>query len=182
MSVRADAETLRQIPLFPRVLTLVFAISPALAQLLAWPLLAACGVGLAMGCVTRPPVEAAAQAASMRNPFRLRPALRFGLVFAGVTLVVRWVAANFGAGALFGTAAVAGLVDVDSITVSTAELASLQRIPMTTAGVAVLIALTANAVFKSGIALAGGSRVFGWRTAASLAAMIGAGAVVFALA
>lgn len=166
---------------FPRVLALTFAISPVVARSLMLPLLAACVMGLAIGCAVRPTVGAASQQVPLRNPFSLRSALRFGLVFAGVTLVVRAVAANFGAEALLGTAAVAGLVDVDSIVVSTAELASLSQIPAATAGMAVLIALAANAVFKSGLAIAGGTKLFGWRTAASMAVMIAAGAVVFAL-
>ena len=167
---------------FPRVLALVLAINPPLALTLLWPLLAASAVGLGIGCVVRPSVGADAPQVPLRNPFSLRSALRFGLVFAGVTLLVRAVTANFGAGALLGTAAVAGLIDVDSITVSTAELSSMNQIPAGTAGAAVLIALAANAVFKSGLAVLGGTSLFGWRTAASLAAMIAAGALVFALA
>jgi len=166
---------------FPRVLALVFAISAPLAQALAVPLLAASMVGLAIGCLGRPAVAAGPAAMRLRNPFSLRSALKFGAIFAGVTLLVRSVAANFGAGALLATAGVAGLIDVDSIVVSTTELLSLDKIGAATAGHAVLLAMAANAVFTSGLALAGGTRLFGWRTAASMAAMIATGAVVFAL-
>ena len=167
---------------FPRVLALVFAINPMLAQTLAWPLVAACATGLAIGCAVRPTVAAAASGVPLRNPFSLRSALRFGLIFAGTTLLVRAVAARYGAGALLTTAGIAGLVDVDSIAVSTSELSSLGQIPAATAGIAILLALAANAVFKGGIAMAGGTRLFGVRTALSLAAMIAAGALVFAFA
>ena len=167
---------------FPRVLALVYAISAPLAQVLLLPLLAACAVGLAIGCAVRPSVGAAPAAVPLRNPFSLRSALRFGLLFAGVTLLVRAVTAKFGVGALLATAGVAGLVDVDSIVVSTSEIASLRQIGFPTASQAVLLALASNAVFKAGLALLGGTRLFGWRTAAALAAMIAAAVLVFAFA
>jgi uncharacterized membrane protein (DUF4010 family) len=165
---------------FPRVLALIFAISAPLAQALAWPLLAAAATGLLIGCAVRPNVNAGPSDVPLRNPFSLRSALRFGLVFAAITLLVRAVAANFGAGALLTTAGIAGLVDVDSIVVSTSELLSLNQVNSTTAGYAIFLALAANAVFKAGIALSGGSPVFGLRVAASLAAMIATGAFLFA--
>lgn len=166
---------------FPRVLALVFAISASLARELAVPLAAACVVGLASGCLGRPAVAAEPTNVPLRNPFSLRSALRFGLVFAGITLLVRAVAANFGTSALMTTAGVAGLVDVDSIVVSTSELSSAGQVPMSTAGLAVMLALAANAVFKAGLALSGGSRPFGWRVASSLAGMIAVGAAALAL-
>jgi uncharacterized membrane protein (DUF4010 family) len=164
---------------FPRVLALVFAVSAPLAWQLLAPLAGMTLVGLIIGLLLAGGGSTeATPRMPLRNPFSLRSALRFGAIFAATTLLVRAVAAHFGSGALLATAGIAGLVDVDSMTVSSAELHSAGTLDGATASWAILLALAANAVFKAGIALAGGSRAFGVRMALTFAAMIAAGAVV----
>lgn len=177
-----QATTIANAIQFPRVLLLVYAISADLGHLLLLPLLTMSVVGLAIGSLIRADSSGSESPSQLvGNPFRVRPALRFGLLFAGITLLTRAVAANFGTALLKITAAIAGLLDVDAVTASNAELAASNQLDLGTASNTILIALAANALFKTGIAFAGGTRPFGWRTLGSFLAMVGAGAIVLAL-
>jgi uncharacterized membrane protein (DUF4010 family) len=57
-----------------------------------------------------------------RNPFELRHALAFGLVYALVLVVVKAAQVYIGSIGLYLSAVIAGLADVDAITLSLAEL------------------------------------------------------------
>jgi len=65
--------------------------------------------------------EAAAEDVPLRNPFSLRAASQFALVFAAVLLLVRLVAENASAGGTYAVAGIAGITDVDAITLSLAQ-------------------------------------------------------------
>jgi uncharacterized membrane protein (DUF4010 family) len=80
---------------------------------------------------------------------------------------------------LYATAALAGLVDVDAITVTAATLGETP--PAAIVG-AILIAAAINSLVKIGIALALGARGFAWRVAALIAAVLAAGAAGYAVA
>ena len=59
----------------------------------------------------------------LRNPFSLTEAAKFGAFFAVVLLVVKLVQQHFPGEGLYVVAAIAGLTDVDAITLSMAEYA-----------------------------------------------------------
>src|SRR5262245_8639514 len=59
----------------------------------------------------------------LKNPFSLTEAAKFGAVFAVVLLVVKLVQAYFPPQGMYFVAALAGLTDVDAITLSMAEFA-----------------------------------------------------------
>src|SRR5690349_24003257 len=85
----------------------------------------------------------------------------------------------FGHTGLYATAALAGLVDVDAITVTAATLADM---PGGVIVAVILIAAAVNTLVKVAITLALGPRAFGTRVAALVAAVLIVGAAGFALA
>jgi uncharacterized membrane protein (DUF4010 family) len=101
------------------------------------------------------------QAADMpeqENPTMLRAALVFGALYAVVLIAVAWVRETAGDSGLYAVAAVAGLTDVDAITLSTAQMAKSGQISPTLTWRVILIAFLSNLVFKAGIVAMLGSR------------------------
>lgn len=95
------------------------------------------------------------------NPAELRSALVFAMIYALVILVTAAAKDYFGERALYVVAFVSGFVDVDAITLSTAQLANQERLSPQAAWHIILIATLTNLVFKTGIAtLLGSTRLF----------------------
>ncbi len=178
------AATLANSIQFPRILILLGVISPALAQVAAFPLLvmAAAGVLLAWMIPAARRTEAGEQRrVQVRNPFSLMPALKFGVLFAGIVLLVKAAAAAYGQGALLMTSAIGGLLDVDAIAVTAGQMANTASVQLDAAAGAVLVALAANALFKTGLAWTAGTPAFALRVALSFAVLLGAGGLALML-
>ncbi|MGZ5431327.1 MAG: DUF4010 domain-containing protein, partial [Thermoanaerobaculia bacterium] len=104
-------------------------------------------------------------------------ALLFAAVYAVVLLAVAWVRHAIGDSGLYYVAVVAGLTDVDAITLSTAKMASLGQLEPGRAWRVILIAFASNLAFKIGIVAVLGSRRLLLRVAilfALLGAVVGA--------
>lgn len=87
----------------------------------------------------------------VKNPFSLIEASKFAALFAVVLLAVKIVQENFPPDGLYAVAALAGLTDVDVITLSMANYA--KGGDMHVAVIAIVIAAIANTVTKCGMAL-----------------------------
>jgi uncharacterized membrane protein (DUF4010 family) len=92
------------------------------------------------------------------NPTELRAALVFALLYALVLLAVAWARQRFGAAGLYTVSALAGLTDVDAITLSTAKLVSLGHVDGAQGWRLIAIANISNLVFKVGVVAFLGSR------------------------
>jgi uncharacterized membrane protein (DUF4010 family) len=95
-----------------------------------------------------------ARRVELRNPFSLTAAVKFGLLFAIVLLVVAAARRYFPGQGYYVVAALAGLTDVDAITLSMAGLARDGGADAATATVAIVIAALANTLVKCGIIVA----------------------------
>jgi uncharacterized membrane protein (DUF4010 family) len=173
--------------MFLRLLVVVGAVSLPLARSLAKPLLAAglFALGAALWFSNRggTVAQGAAGADEPRNPIDLRVALQFGL-FLAVTMIVAQ-GANHAAGnqGIYVVAALAGLVDVDAISLSCASMVGQQQLPVAAAAYAVLLAAAANTMLKPLIVMKIGDLKMGWRVAvATAAALAGGGAGLWVLA
>jgi len=92
------------------------------------------------------------------NPFELRPALTFGALYAVILLVSRLAQTEFGDGGVYVSSVLAGLTDVDAITLSMAELSQPGGdVEVVVASRAVTLAAMSNTVVKAGIVLSTGS-------------------------
>ncbi len=92
------------------------------------------------------------------NPVELGRALLLGLLFAAVLLVARVAQARFGTAGFWAASALGGLVDVDSVTLATADLRGKGVVSLEIAAGAYLLGTLANLGVKGVmVALAGGS-------------------------
>jgi uncharacterized membrane protein (DUF4010 family) len=84
------------------------------------------------------------------NPFSLTEAAKFAAFFALVLVAVKIVQGNFPPDGVYAVAAIAGLTDVDAITLSMAEFAKSNAAQI--AVTAIVIAALVNTLVKCGIA------------------------------
>jgi uncharacterized membrane protein (DUF4010 family) len=91
------------------------------------------------------------------NPFELGEAIKFGLLFGVVVLVSRAAQVYLGDAGLYLAAAVAGLTDVDAITLAMANLARSDASSLQVAARAIIIAVMANTTTKCAMAIGLGS-------------------------
>ncbi len=154
---------------FPRTALIVAAASPAILRATALPLAAmfVCGVALEQVLKRLPHQQVTEVSIQPGNPFRIVPALRFGLLFTAVVLVSKAATAKLGAGAFIGTGLVGGLVDVATVIAPAADLVGSGRLGLDTAAIAVLLALGSNAVLKIFVASLAGTRGFVLRVTGS---------------
>ncbi|MBX9568063.1 MAG: DUF4010 domain-containing protein [Candidatus Obscuribacterales bacterium] len=121
---------------------------------------------------TEPQAPAEMASFKIRNPLTLGPALECGMILALVVFVNKAAVATLGPSSLMWTSMIGGLVDVDAIAVSAADLFREQKIVPDTAVASVLLSILMNAVFKTGVAYTAGSRDFAIRMAFSFAVML----------
>lgn len=116
------------------------------------------------------------------NPFSLRAALSFGLLFALILLGVRAAQEYLGAGGAYAAAALSGVADVDAVTIAFSRLGPGGDAWRTPAA-AVTLAAVVNTLVKLGIAVVFGAGRFRRYVAVAMglvaAAGLAAGAVVF---
>jgi uncharacterized membrane protein (DUF4010 family) len=109
----------------------------------------------------------------VRNPFSLVEAAKFGALFAVVLLAVKIVQEHFPPSGLYAVAALAGLTDVDAITLSMSEFA--QSGEARVAVIAIVIAAISNTIVKCAMAFVLGGAELGKKLIAATAVALAAG-------
>lgn len=89
----------------------------------------------------------------VQNPLRITAAITFGLVFLVVLVGVRAANEFFGDAGVYVASAITGILDVDAITLSAAELASSGEIQIQVAAISVLLASLVNTAAKAVLAI-----------------------------
>jgi uncharacterized membrane protein (DUF4010 family) len=173
--------------MFFRVMVISFAVYPALLRELA---VAMTAMGLASlasaGALLWLRRADAARSKpgeiAVSTPFTLTQAAKFGLLYAVILLVVKIVSDLELEAGLYVVAALAGLTDVDAISLSMAQYARGGAAQVAT--IAIVIATLANTAVKAGMAASIGSA--GYRrlilAATGLIAVVGAAAIAYELA
>jgi uncharacterized membrane protein (DUF4010 family) len=167
--------------LFPRMIVIVAAVSPALAiaGVPAFAAMAVAGFAAALVLCRAPAPEAGGVApATFRNPFSLRPALQFGVVFTGVLFFTRAAHEYLGLGGQMAVSAISGLVDVDAISLTLASFVQAGTSPARDAVIGMTLAAGVNAIFKSAIAQSSRQPAFYLRLMVGFVLMFAAGAAV----
>ena len=145
--------------MFARVTIIIFALSPALASHLIVPMSVSMVAGLAY-CVYLYFVHRSyeTEAVKFSNPFDLRPAIRFGVMYMVILVVSKAAQVYFGNTGIYVSSFVSGLADVDAIALSMIDLTmSPNGLDLTVAARALVIAALSNTLFKGGFALTSGS-------------------------
>ncbi len=96
----------------------------------------------------------------LRNPFELKTAVGFGLLYAVVLLAAKLAQVYIGTAGIYGSAVLAGLTDVDAITLSLASLRRGGGVEPGVAATGIALAAATNTLAKLAIAsVAGGTRL-----------------------
>jgi len=96
---------------------------------------------------------------NLSNPFELGPAIKFGLLYALILLVTKAAEVYIGERGLYLTSFLAGLADVDAITLSIADLTKTgQSVALSTGKIAVILAAISNTAAKGVLVFSLGSR------------------------
>lgn len=112
---------------------------------------------------------------SLKNPFSLGPAINFSIFFVGILFAAKIAKVHLGNKGLYLASLVSGLADVDAITLSVAQQTNAGHLTNAVGAVGITIAVVANSVVKSGIAVYSGGWQFGYRVGAILLGATGAG-------
>jgi uncharacterized membrane protein (DUF4010 family) len=147
--------------MFPRILVEVGVVNQPLLRVL-WPPVVAAGVvallyALYLYFGDRGDDD---EDVEFSNPFELGPAIKFGLLYAGILLISRAAELSpLGSAGIYFSSLVSGFVDVDAITLSIAQLSSIPGgIDLKTAERAIILAAMSNTAVKGGIVIFSGSR------------------------
>lgn len=143
--------------MFVRVVAVAAVVQPALALALAVPCAAMTAVCAgAAGVAMRSRDGGGADglpAVPMRNPFSLLAASKFAALFAVVQLLLKLGQQYLPQSGVYAVAALAGLTDVDAITVSMGERVRAAPADVGIAATAILVACLSNTAVKTGMAI-----------------------------
>ena len=168
--------------LFPRMLLLVVLVSPTLAIAASPSFAAMMLAGFASALLLAPVAKkhTAVVDSTFRNPFSIRPALQFGVVFTIVLLVTRVAKHYAGYNGQMVVSAISGLVDVDAISLTLSGFVQSGTSAARDAVIGLTLAAGVNAIFKSAVAQTSHQPAFYLRLMAGFVIMfaVGAAAIV----
>lgn len=165
-----------------RILVVTAVLAPPLAFSMALPM----GLIVLTACImvvimwrTGQSGKVGGETLGIDNPFELRQAIKFAVLLAVIGLAEKFLSDQFGTSGLLVLAAIAGLADVDAITISVARDAG-QGADLAPLVAAVLIAAGSNTLIKGLIVLRAGGVFARWGVGAFLvmAAAAALGAVL----
>jgi uncharacterized membrane protein (DUF4010 family) len=175
--------------MFVRVLIEAFTVNLELGKVLLAPIASAGGVGI-LACVylwfsqsrragklKKGKPRGAEESVEASNPFELWPAIQFGLLFGLILFISKAAQEYAGTAGVYLSSAVAGLTDVDAITLSLSNLAG-DVISKRVAAQGITLAALANTAVKGFISATAGSSLLRRYTLPIYAAMIVTGIVV----
>jgi uncharacterized membrane protein (DUF4010 family) len=146
---------------------------PPLAPFLGAALL---GGSVAIALLARRQQSKATQESGLTNPFQLREAIRFGIIYALVLLAVEAARRYAGSWGIVAASILAGIADVDAITLSLAGMSG-SGLPAETAAGAIALAALSNTAVKAGYAAMRGSPEYRRNVALILTSSFAAGVI-----
>lgn len=137
-----------------RLILILAVLAPALLEPTALPLGGALLAGLAYSAfLYRQQQSRPSQAETpLKNPFELKPALLFGLLYALILLLANTARLHLGASGLYVSSLLGGAADSDAVVLSVAQLSQTDMgLPLEVAARAVILAAIANTFVKAGL-------------------------------
>ena len=113
----------------------------------------------------------------LKSPLDLKSAIRFGLLFAVVMLLSNLLKGYFGSSSIYIIALIAGLVDVDAVTISFSSLA-LTSIPVMAAVEGIILAGLSNTLSKCFLVYWMGTKSMGREVGKILLMLIALGLII----
>lgn len=181
-TIAALATVIACLAMFPRMIIEILVVYPSLVELVLVPTVIMVGLGF-LPAVYLLWVTSREETPEVNqdNPFRLKPALIFGAIFAVVLLLSEYSLEFYGSSGILITAAVSGLADVDAITLSVGRLMQQDQLAAETAARAVIIGAVSNTVMKMSLTWMMGRFEHAWKVTAVLGLSIlgGLGSLLF---
>jgi uncharacterized membrane protein (DUF4010 family) len=148
--------------MFPRVVLIAAVVDRSLLVALApsFGAMTVVAYGAAFRAYAKSSRETEHADVEFRNPFELSGALQFGLLYAGILFVARAAQHYVGTAGVYVSAALAGLADVDAITLSLADLHRTGSL-IGPAAPAITLAALVNTLTKGTIATVLGGKALG---------------------
>ena len=138
--------------MFGRIIIEVATVNPSLLRLVLRPMALAGAIGLAFCAFFYfSPYTDEVGEVQLSNPFELKPAVQFGLIYALILLVARTAHFYFGETGVYVSSVISGLADVDAITLTMAEFSKVGSVELETAARAIILATISNTVVKGGM-------------------------------
>lgn len=163
-----------------RMTLIAVSIAPGLAGSLIPPVTAACAVLLlpAAASYFKPKAARHGSGLMLQNPFDLSLMLKFLLILAAIMLLSKFALRVSGQGGLLALSGLSGLLDVDPITLSSANMVR-DGMAAAPAAHAILVAAVANAGAKAVLGAGFGGLRMGLVLSAAALLSIGAGAIFY---
>ena len=135
--------------MYIRIFILIFILNPVIGYSMWWKFLILCLVGFGISLFNKKPVENTASLKpdvhGLNNPFELKPALLFALLFVMLSIITQIVKNYTGTNGLMTLSAVVGLSDIDPFILSIIHNVSINIHLITSA---IIIAMMSNTIIK----------------------------------
>jgi uncharacterized membrane protein (DUF4010 family) len=171
------ATTIASCTMFPRILFIVLVINRDIFFSLLPQMGSMTIAGVALAFLLLRKKDPVGKNVVLKDPFKILPALKFGAFFAIVLLTSKLASIYFGDAGTYAASVIAGLADVDAITLSMATLAKSTLEP-NIAVTAITLAAITNTLVKLSIAYILGTKEFGNRIATIFLPMIAIGLLI----
>jgi len=143
--------------MYPRVFIVVLILNSSLLTSLWIPLLIFTIAGFIVSLVmSKKFTNEKHDQIELKNPFRLKSAAFFGVIFGIVIFAAKAGQFYLGSGGIYAASALAGITSVDAIVLSLAKLAG-GNVSQEVAVIAIIIATISNNIVKAGISIVSGS-------------------------
>jgi len=148
--------------MLPRVLVLILVLYPPLLRVVSFPLIAMLVSGLALVFIQQRRNNVSKgnfeRSFDVSHPLKLSTAIKFGLIFSIVFIVIEYAQTSFGSIGVYFASASAGLVSMNAVALSIVQLLSQAQLDLQVAGIAVVIATIMNTISKGVIVYFTGSQ------------------------
>jgi uncharacterized membrane protein (DUF4010 family) len=146
--------------MFPRILFIVLVVNRELFLALLPYMLLMTLMGSSLAYLRVRNNSSPGKDVTVKDPFRIIPALKFGAFFAFVLIISKLANIYFGTAGIYATGIVSGLADVDAIALTMASLAQ-STLAASVAVTTITLAAITNTLVKLIIAYALGTQEFG---------------------
>ena len=159
----------------PRLLLLLWAVNRGLASSLAIPLMGMALVGLVGAWLLGRRAGSGSEVElPLQNPYSVRPALKFGLFFVAILLLVEAGNTWLGERGSLLASGIAGTASTSAVALSVSTLLNEESLTPLVAAGSVLVAITANALSKWVLVLVNGTQQMAFWLGGGLLTMLAA--------
>lgn len=135
--------------MYLRILTLIFIINPMIGYSLWWKLLALSAVGFGISFIktnlTKEIKSSDKDLEKLQNPFELKPAMIFAVMFVALSIITKLVRTHIGNQGLLSLSAIVGISDIDPFILS---LIHGPQVDSALISSAIIIAMMSNTIMK----------------------------------